>query len=64
MVRIGVIDSLQVQLWGFQEGLWMGKLIMKLDVLWLMNQLSRPFQASHPLDTFVKKILLLIREDW
>ncbi|KAK5793518.1 hypothetical protein PVK06_034668 [Gossypium arboreum] len=62
MSKIGVTDNLQVELWVVREGFRTAKgldvtsLILKLDVLWVLNLLSRP------LDIFIEDCLLLIQK--
>ncbi|MFQ6667756.1 hypothetical protein Gotur_033666 [Gossypium turneri] len=68
MVTIGVTDNLQLELWGVWEGLQLVKslgitrLIVKQDVVWVVNMLSRPFEAGHPLGTLIDDSLVLIQE--
>ncbi|MBA0624951.1 hypothetical protein Godav_010214, partial [Gossypium davidsonii] len=70
MLKIRCTDSLQVELWGVREGLCLARergltrLIIELDAILIVQMLSRSFDASHPMGTFVADCLALRSEGW
>ncbi|KAK5834041.1 hypothetical protein PVK06_017912 [Gossypium arboreum] len=70
VLKIRCTNSLQVELWGVREGLCLARelgvtqLIIELDALLIVQMLSRSFDASHPMGTFVADCSALMSEGW